>query len=140
MTDRRSRWFPSSPKMWIVSSQTHFLYEDFDTRVVPYRHDPEAYVLSTEGTPRHEVARALSLKEAFELDGFLRAVATRLLTTHEVWLEVSFEEESREQTPFAVTEVDGVRRTAEGGLVQQLPSRDELPEWYGDNGGVGNSS
>ena len=134
MTDRRSRWFPSSPKMWIASSQTHFLYEDFDTRVVPYRHDPEAYVLSTEGTPRHEVDRALSLKEAFELDGFLRAVATRLLTTHEVWLEVSFEEESREQTPFAVTEVDGVRRTAEGGLVQQLPSSDELPEWYGDNG------
>ena len=134
MTDRRSRWFPSSPKMWIDSSQTHFLYEDFDTRVVPYRHDPEAYVLSTEGTPRHEVARALSLKEAFELDGFLRAVATRLLTTHEVWLEVSFEDERREQTPFAVTEVDGVRRTAEGGLVQQLPSSDELPEWYEDNG------
>ena len=134
MTSRRSRWFPSSPRMWVDSSQTHFLYEDFDTRVVPYRHDPEAYVLSTEGIPRHEVARALSLRDAFELDGFLRAVATRLLTTHEAWLEVSFEDESHDQTPFAVAEVDGVRRTAEGGLVQQLPSRDELPEWYGGSG------
>ena len=134
MTDRRSRWFPSSPKMWTDSSQTHFLYQDFDTRVVPYRRDPEAYVLSTEGVPRYEVERALSLREAFELDGFLRAVATRLLTTHEVWLEVSFDDASREQTPFAVTEVDGIRRTAEGGLVQQLPSSDELPEWYRDKG------
>lgn len=134
MTDRSSRWFPSSPKMWIDSPQTHFLYEDFDNRVVPYRHDPEAYVLSTEGIPRHEVARALSLRDAFELRGFLQAVATRLLTSHEVWLEVSFEDESHEQTPFAVTEVDGVRRTAEGGLIQQLPSSDELPEGYGANG------
>lgn len=120
--------------MWIDSPYTHFLYEDFDTRVVPYRHDPEPYVLSTEGVPTHEVARALALTEAFELDGFLRAVATKLLTTHEVWLEVYFEDGSHDLTPFAVTEVDGVRRTPEGGLVQQLPSRDELPDWYGGNG------
>lgn len=134
MTDRRSRRFPSSPKVWIDSPQTQFLYEDFGNRVVPYRHDPAPYVLSTEGAPRHNVAGALSLEEAFGLDGFLRAVATGLLTTHEVWLEVSFEDESPEQTPFAVAEVDGVRRTAEGDLVQQLPSSDELPEWYRDNG------
>lgn len=134
MTDRRSRWFPSSPKMWIDSPQTHFLYEDFDKRVVPYRHDPEAYVLSTEGIPRQEVARALSLRDAFEIRGFLEAVATRLLTSHEVWLEVSFEDESHDQTPFAVTEVDGVSRNAGGGLIQQLPSSDELPEWYRGNG------
>lgn len=134
MTDRRSRWFPSSPPMWISSAQTHLLYQDFDARVIPYRHDPKAYVLSTEGAPSYEVNRALSLRDAYEIGGFLRAVAARLLTTHEVWLEVSFEDEGREQTPFEVTEVDGVRRTGGDGLVQQLPSSHELPEWYEDQG------
>ena len=134
MTGRRTRWFPSTPAMWIDSSQTHLLYQDFDARVVPYRHDPEAYVLSTKGAPSYEVDRALSLRDAVDLNGFLRTVATKLLTTHEVWLEVSFEDESREQTPFSVAEAGGVRRTTEGGLVQQLPNSDELPEWYRDDG------
>ena len=134
MTDRRSRWFPSNRAKWVDSAQTHLLYQDFDSRVIPYRHAPEAYVLSTEGAPSYEVDRALSLRDASEIDGFLRAVASRLLTSHEVWLEVSFDDERREQTPFAVTEVDGVRRTGEGGLVQQLPGSDELPEWYRDKG------
>lgn len=138
MTDRRSRWFPSSPEMWIQSPQTHLLHQDFHARVVPFRHDPEAYVLSAEGVPSYEVNRALSPRDdALKINGFLRAVATKLLTTHEVWLEVSFEDDSREQTPFAVTEVDGVRRMADGGLVQQLPSSDELPEWCRDAGGWG---
>ena len=134
MTDRRSRWVPSSPEMWIDSAQTHLLYQDFAARVIPYRRDPEAYVLSTEGALSYEVDRALSLRDASEIEGFLRAVVTRLLRSHEAWLEVSFEDERREQTPFAVTEVDGVRRTAEASLVQQLPSSDELPEWHRDKG------
>lgn len=133
MTDHRSRWFPSNPAKWVNSAQTHLLYQDFDSRVIPYRHAPEAYVLSADGAPSYEVDRALSLRDASEIDGFLRGVATRLLTSHEVWLEVSFDDEHRDQL-FAVAEVDGVCRTGEGGLVQQLPGSDELPEWYRDTG------
>ena len=134
MTDRRSRWFPSSPAMWIDSVQTRLLYQDLNTRVVPYRHNPDAYVLSAVGAPRYQVDRALSLRNQSRIDGFLRAAAMRLLTTHEVWFEVSFENEREELTPFAVMEVDGVRRTREGGLVQQLPDSEELPEWHRDKG------
>ncbi len=134
MTDRQSRWFPSSPARWIDSGQTHLLYQDFDARVIPYRHDPEAYKLSTEGALDYEVDGALSLRDARGVDGFLRAVAARLLTNHEAWLEVSFEDERGEPTPFTVTEVDGARRTESGGVVQKLPSRHELPEWYRDKG------
>ncbi len=120
--------------MWIDSGQTHLLYQDFDARVVPYRHDPDAYALSTEGALSYEVEEALSLRDARGVDGFLRAVAARLLTNHEAWLEVSFEDERREPTPFTVTEVDGVQRTERGGLVQKLPTSHELPEWYRDKG------
>ena len=134
MTDRRSRWFPSSPAMWIDSVQTRLLYQDFSTRVVPYRHGPDAYVLSTDGATRYEVDRALSLGDQSRIDGFLRAAAMRLLTTHELWFEVSFENDHEERTPFGVTEVDGVLRAADGGLVQQLPSSGELPEWHRDKG------
>ena len=130
MTGRRSRWFSSESKLWVSSLQTRLLYEDFHNKVVPYRHHPEPYELFTEGVSGHQVDESLSLGDAWQLDGFLRAVASRLLTHHEVWLEVAFENESRDQTPFGVSEVDGVRRTETGTLIQELPSRDELPDWH----------
>ena len=134
MTDRRSRWVPSSSSMWIDSVQTRLLLQDFSTRVVPYRHNPDAYVLTTDGAPRYEVERALSLRNQRGIASVLRAAALRLLTTHEVWLEVSFESDREERKLFQVTEVDGVRRTRDGGLVQQLPSSEEVPEWHRDKG------
>lgn len=123
--------------MWIDSSHTGWLLEDFHSRVVPYRHDPEPYVLSTEGAESREVDRALSLGGESGLDGFLRAVASRLLTRHEAWLEVVFEEGREHRAPFTVVEVDGVERTPDGALVQQLPPADELPAWYRDRDGWG---
>ena len=132
MTGRRSRWFPSDaePKGWISSTETHLLFQDFHNHIVPYRHGPDAYELSTEGIPAHQLAAALSLGDhTWGLDDFLRAVASRLLTHHEVWFEVAFDDENRNCTPFQVYEVDGVTRTKEGNLIQELPSLDEFPDW-----------
>ena len=132
MTDRRSRWFPSGSELetWVSSRETDFLYEDFHDQIIPYRDNPEAYELSATGVPAHQVIAALSLGDrAWQLDDFLRAVASRLLTHHEVWLEVTFDEGNDNCTPFQVYEVDGVKRTREGNLIQQLPSLDELPDW-----------
>ena len=108
-------------------------YEDFSSHIVPYRHHPEAYQLSTEGIPSHLVEKSL-LEHDYgrSVSDFMRAVASSLLTRHEVWLEVSFGEANSNHSPFSVSEVHGVRQTASGGLIQQLPNRDELPSWYSE--------
>ena len=131
MTDRRSRRFPSEPKRWVSSHQTDLLYEDFSNRVVPYRSDPKAYELSTVGAHDYQVNESLTVGNHWHgLDGFLRAVACRLLTNQEVWLEVTFDNDDRNGAPFAVFEVDNVTRTKTGDLIQKLPGRDELPNSF----------
>lgn len=131
MTNRRSRWFPSEPKKWVSSHQTDLLYQDFVNRIVPYRHDPKAYELSTVGAHYYQVNKSLRVGNHWHgLDGFLRAVASKLLASHEVWLEVNFENENRDRAPFAISEVLNVSRTETGDLIQKLPNRDELPNWF----------
>ena len=137
MTDRRSRWFPSDaePKTWPSSTETDLLEQDFYNQIIPIRHRREAYELSTEGIPAQQVDEAFSLGDyAWRLDAFLRAVASRLLTHHEVWLEITFEDGNGDCTPFQVWEVDGVRQTKEGNLIQELPSLDQLPDRGWDRG------
>ena len=41
MTSRTSRWFPHEPKMWLHSTQTYLLLEDFNLYVVPHRNKGE---------------------------------------------------------------------------------------------------
>ncbi len=119
----------SQPKCWIPSAQTDLLYQDFSNRVVPYRHDPKAYALSAEGVSPRQIEECLTLgRHGWKLDGFLRRVASSLLTRHEVWLEVAFGDVGRDGAPFAVFEVDGVSRASAGHLVQAPPNRDELPD------------
>lgn len=132
MSDRRSRWFPSAPTKWVSSFQTQLLYEDFHNAVVPYRREPEAYDVSSEGIPSYALEESLTLGEHGRgLDGFVRAIASRLLTRHEAWIEVAFEDDGgRRSAPFRVCEVDGVTRTPAGDLIQSMPAPEELPEWY----------
>ena len=111
--------------------QTDLLYEDFSDLVVPYRQDPEAYELSTVGAHYYQVNESLTVSNHWHgLDGFLRAVACGLLTNHGVWLEVTFENENRDDAPFAVFEVHNVSRTETGDLIQKLPRREELPNSF----------
>lgn len=129
---RRGQWFPRQETRWVDSFETRMLFEDFHNSVVPYRHEPEAYELSTDGIPWYTVDEALTLgHDGWRLDGFLRTVATRLLTNHEVWLEVALEDGHDQGKPFSVWLVDGVERLPQGGLVQVLPPRNELADWWG---------
>lgn len=131
MTKRRSRPFPSNPEMWVESTEVHLFYQDFSTHIVPFRHRPEAYQLSTEGIPSHLVEGSLlEYDYGRSVSDFIRRVASSLLTRHEVWLEVSFGEANSNHSPFSIFEVPGVRQTASGGLIQQLPNLDELPSWF----------
>ncbi len=135
MTDRRSRWFPSRSSPWPDSLETRLLYQDFHTGLVPYRHDPEPYSVTADGVSPWVVEDSLTLGEhGHRLDGFVSSVACRLLTHHEVWLEVAFDAEpsgrsARRDTAFRVFEVDGVGRGMGGAsLVQQLPTLEDLPQ------------
>ena len=135
MTSRVSRLFPSEPKMWLRSRETHLLLEDFNRRVVPYR-DGGAYQLSTDGIERRRVQEALKLwGHRRGPDGFVSAVASRLLTDHEVWIEVVFDEDNRNLTPFSLLQAPGVRRTANGKLIQERPKLKEGTQEYRDIAG-----
>ena len=134
MNKRRSRWVPSGPKCWISSPEADLLHRDFNTHVVPYRQNTETYQLTVEGASYHQVLEALSPGgRGQRLDGLLRGIASKLLTDHEVWLEIAFNDEDQESVAFGVFEVDGVKRTAEGSLMQVPPDPARLPDWFRDN-------
>lgn len=133
MTIRVSRWFPSEPKMWAWSPETHLLLQDFNNRIVPYRTESDAYQLSTDGIERRRVQEALKLWGHRDgPDGFVSAVASSLLTDHEVWIEVIFDENDRNSLPFTLLQAPGVRRTANGKLIQERPKLNEGTHEYRD--------
>jgi len=133
MTSRVSRWFPSEPKMWAWSSETHLLLEDFNNSIVPYRADGDAYQLSTDGATSGRVQEALKLWGHRDgADGFVSAVASSLLTDHEVWIEIIFDEDSRSFAPFTLLQAPGVRRTANGRLIQERPKLNNGEHGYRD--------
>ena len=125
MTSRTSRWFPYEPEMWHDNFQTGMLLDDFNLHIVPYRGNGDAYELSVEETPSRQVTNALSLwGNETGADSFIRAVASTLLTEHEVWLEMVFQTDDRDGLPFRPILVHGVRRMATGKLMQIVPAMD----------------
>ena len=133
MTSRISRWFPSEPKMWVWSQETHLLLEDFNNNIVPYRSDGDAYQLLTDRIESSRVQDALELWGHRDgPDGFVSAVASSLLTDHEVWIEVIFDEDDSNPLPFTLLQAPGVRRTANGKLIQERPKFNEGTYEYRD--------
>lgn len=133
MTSPISRWFPSEPKMWVRSPETHLLLQDFNNSIVPYRSDGDAYQLLTDRIESSRVQDALELWGNRDgPDGFVSAVASSLLTDHEVWIEVIFDEGDRNPLPFTLLQAPGVRRTANGKLIQERPKLNEGTHEYRD--------
>ena len=123
MTSRTSRWFPHEPKMWLHSTQTYLLLEDFNLYVVPHRNKGDAYELSVQGISSSQIKEALSLWNSGRgADSFVSAVASTLLTEHEAWLEVIFKPDDRDGLPFRPLLVHGVRKTATGSLIKEVPT------------------
>lgn len=134
MTKRLSRWFPSSRAMWIETRETDLLGQDFNTRIVPYRDKPEPYTIASEGMDWYKVNESLGLGSSRSgVREFIRVIASRLIVSHEAWLEISYNGHSPNSAPFAIDLVDGVTKTATGGLVQRLPGKNEVPQLYTDN-------
>ena len=128
MTGRRSRWFPHQPRMWTWSTETHLLLEDFNNNIVPYRNAGDAYQVSTHGILHWQIQDALELWDGGGRDGadnFVHAVASSLLTDHQAWLEVTFDKDHQNRSPFRVFQAPGVKRTATGRLIQEIPRLDE---------------
>lgn len=130
MTTGRTRQLHSDTPKWVSSHQTNMLHEDFHNSVVPYRQDAEGYRLSAKGIAAHLIDGALTIGNySWRLEGFIRAVATRLLTHHEVWLEVRFNKDIRGHAPFAVMEIDGIKRPEIGRLIQEQQSIGNPSNW-----------
>ena len=122
MTGSTSRLFPHEPGVWLHSTETHLLLQDFNLYVVPHRDDGNAYELSVQGISSRLVNEALSLwNHGRGADSFVSAVASTLLTENEAWLEVTLDPNSRDGLPFRPLLVHGVRGTATGNLVQEVP-------------------
>ena len=122
MTGQTSRWFPNEPKMWLHSSQTYLLLQDFNLHVLPHRDDGDVYKLSTQGVSSSLVNKSLSLWDrGHGSDSFVSAVASTLLTEHEAWLEVILNPDRRDGLPFRAMLVPGAKRTSTGRLIQKAP-------------------
>ena len=107
------------------------LYDDFGNRIIPHRHQGRVYVVSSEDISGHLIERALELgRGPSGVDRFIRSVALSLLSSHEVWIELIVDGDDMKQLPFQVCEVNGVRRTAAGSLIQEIPDKAVLPEWF----------
>ena len=125
MTGRTSRWFPHDPIMWLQSTETNLLIQDFNLHIVPYRDNKDAYELFVDGIPKHKIRESLRLwNRGRGADSFVSTVASTLLTEHEVWLEIVFEPDGPNGLPFIPLIVNGVRQTATGRLIQEVPVPD----------------
>ena len=131
MTKRHSFRIHPTSTMWPESVTTNLLYEDFTDRVVPYLVQPSVYELSAGNAQVYEIEDALALDhQSTGVDDFIRGITSRLLTSHEVWIEVVIDDRNPEGLPFQVWEVNGAKRMRNGKLVQELPDRRELPKWF----------
>ena len=140
MSDRKSRWFPQGDATVALSYYRHMLDEDVRNQVVPYSSTRDAYVLTTEGAHRHDVAGALRLGPGISgLEGFVRGIASNLLVAKEMWLEVWFKDGETTPAGFGASAAWGVTRKRDGRLVQTLPSASEVPDWLVDDGEWGNA-
>ena len=138
MTGRQSHPIFQEPKIGL-HGQAILLYQDFHNHLIPIRRRvPDAYQLFSEGVSPQQVTDSLSLDKQFRpsIERFLEKVASKLLSDFEVWIEVATPTD-KSATPFALFDVDGVKRTKSGRLTQELPGIDEVPDWAREQGGWG---
>ena len=130
MSTRRSRRVPSKNETWAWSSgEASLLYRDFYNHIVPPR---DTYQLSAEGAPAHQVAKSFLLNPYRPpVDSFIQGIGSTLLRRYEAWIEVVYESWEGNDGLFSVFEVDGVKQTESGDLIQDVPSRDQLRDWDG---------
>ena len=128
---RRSRLIPPLTDKWVDSANTHMLLQDFDSRTLPRGGEIEPYVLIAHEIDGSVVER--SLTQGLRRTGvgkFVRSVATQLLVKQDVWFEITFGDPKNDEAPFGVWEVNGVFRDSSGRILQKIPHRSEIPDWF----------
>ena len=126
MTGRSSQWFMHEPEHWVRSPKAQLLLRDFNLQAVPYRMNGDAYQLSAQGMSLTDINRSLQLGQRSDgVDGFVRTVANGLITSHQVWLEITFDDDQHGHPFFRVFPVYGVKQESSGRLIQRVPLRDQ---------------
>ena len=122
MQHRVSRHSMTDADAVYSSLQVWMLCEDFSIQVVPYGRNHTAYELSTCGISSHVVEGGLTITDNARrgVEGFIESVAYGILMNQEVWLEVTFNTTEHNTAPFQVFPVNGVSRTAEGDIIQEV--------------------
>ena len=130
MNKRKSYPVPFHTNHWIDTPTTYMLHQDFGNHLVP-NNTGDTYRLSSDDVPLHSFEDAFFLPETNRniLDGWIEGIATRLLTNHEVWLEVAFDDLKGEAL-FQVFPVDGQIEVVNKSMIQRLPTKEDLPQWY----------
>ena len=133
MSERRSYPVPPDSTAWeppTPSCMLERLYQDVDHRLIPNTTQTNPYELSSEPLPWYLVARSLRIDDQLQdVDDFIRSVSMRLLMYHEVWIEIVMYDQTRDEAPFRVYEVNRVKRIKSGQLIQHIPDRSELARW-----------
>ena len=107
------------------------LREDVGRGVVPYGHRGEVYTLSGDSAARHQLLAALELVERHgDIDDFVRTVAILLFDSREVWIEVFVDDDPKDDAPFGVARVSNVILGPGHQILQRLPPKEALPEWF----------
>ena len=136
MTSTHSRRILAKTVSWVDSLDSGMLFEDFTNLAVPYLINNQAYSLTSKGIDPYEIERALSFDfDGSGVDGFIRGVATRLLTNRELWLEVIVGTEANpreaiDEGNFYVWEVVGAKKTEDGRIFQQPLDKGSQPDWF----------
>ena len=133
MIKRRSYPIPPKSTDWESSSPScllEWLYQDIGNRLIPNITQTEPYELSSEPSPWHIVAHALRIDDQLQgVEDFIQSISMRLLIYHEVWIEIAIYDQTRDEAPFRVFEVNRVKRNKNGQLIQHIPDRGELAHW-----------
>ena len=137
MTGRQSRPTFQAPNR-DIQGQAILLYQDFHNHLIPIRRRVPAYQLCSEGVSPRQVVDSLNLDRLSRpsLERFLEEVALKLIRDFEVWIEVATPTD-KSTTPFVLFDVDRVKRTKSGRLIQELTGIDQVPDWAREQGGWG---
>lgn len=123
MQHRVSRPFITDVDAVYLAGEVWMLCEDFNNRVVPYGGNRARYKLSACGFDPHVVEEALGTDDYRRgVEGFIEAIAFGLIMNREVWVEVTFDSSEHHNVPFQVFPVNGVSRTTEGDVIQEIPN------------------
>ena len=114
----------------VPGAVSYMLRDDVSKGVVPYGRQGHVYTLDGALGLGRRYADALRLNDRIgSIDEFVRTVGFSLFDQYELWIEVFVQAKHETEAPFAIAPVSNVLLERSGGVFQQLPPLESLPEW-----------